>query len=151
MKNVSRLVVLAGLSLAFAPAPFPNPDPNKRDLKKMKGDWVVSRMHNGGSYDAITVHGPRLIASVDDVVRITSQRMIFPPFNNEPVEFIFRLDGGEMICKSTTSPKRTSHARYEIDGDKLFICIYDPGVRRPEKVTVDRPGYFLLVLRRPKR
>jgi uncharacterized protein (TIGR03067 family) len=145
----SALLLLALLSLAFAPAPLPRPakrGPNGEELKKMQGTWaLVSEREEGRQ---LRVGNVRAVIEDNDLTFFVGGK--------KTGEWTFTLN-------ATTKPKALDmqmcppgdlliRAVYALEGDTLTIC--QGGLvprRRPADLSGQGPLGIKQVWKRVKR
>jgi uncharacterized protein (TIGR03067 family) len=144
-------LLLAVVSLAFAPAPFPKQgDPNKEDLKKMQGSWTTVRRTYGGK--PMTGRGEMTVVISGDRVKYLVDGMV-------RTEWIITLDAKKQ--PKIFDRKKVSGAGagqilrgvYRLEGDTLSTCYcQERGVslERPTDLEGAKAGEWLHVMRRKK-
>jgi len=136
-------LLLAALSLGFAPAPPPRPH---ADLKKVQGTWVlVSRTFGGGSWPA---EGVRVVIAGARIryYRAGEQRTEWPltlDAAKSPKVFDQREVGG-------SSPGTLYRGIYRLEGDTLTLCHALSGASRPADFGGKDPQHRLWVFKRLK-
>ncbi len=139
------------LILGFAPFPFPSSDPNKRDLRKMQGEWLVKSLRCDGYNVSVTARGsPGLTVAVDDIMAIKRYSLSFPPNPYRIVSWILHLDTGGLTLTGPAPQRYILHGRYELDGDTLTLCVCDYPLPQPRKLAGEKVGHVLVVLQRKK-
>jgi uncharacterized protein (TIGR03067 family) len=139
------LLLIASLSLAFAPAPFPRRgkrEPNASDLQKMQGAWVRVQL------------GISAQPSADNcAVTITGDRMQFPSRTDA---WTLTLDPGRrprtIDATRADNSKSLFRGIYRFDGDSLIICWRGAGAdpQRPADFTAGVQGVWYQVYKRRK-
>jgi uncharacterized protein (TIGR03067 family) len=114
------LLLVASLSLGFAPVPFPKPDPSAADLKAMRGRWRLTDE---------AVAGRPLGVSGSWRIEIAGDRLRYLNGAVTTAEYVLALD-------ATTRPRRFTikdvkdagccRGVYRLDGNRLTVC-YDAG------------------------
>jgi uncharacterized protein (TIGR03067 family) len=148
------VLLIAGVSLAFAPAPFPRPgksDPTTDHLKQMQGKWLMLSRTYGGEPDshivtAVEVSGNRwTYINGDGSWRSTwsfslDGRKSPPQFNSR-----YKAAGWEEVPVDGLL-----QGVYKITGDTLIICYTEDTPNRPSTFDGQRKGVYLDVLKREK-
>jgi uncharacterized protein (TIGR03067 family) len=143
------LLLLASLSLAFAPAPFGKADTSKADLKRLQGTWQLVAVTNGKNLARI---GDIRIVIAGNDVTVQIDGNVFGKWS-------FTLDAGKRpkaidLTETVWETKRDEgKGIYSLDGDTLRIC-WGKSSReadRPKDLKRNRPSQCLEVYKRVKR
>ena len=116
--RTSLVLVLASLSLAFAPAPFPRRQPAfASDAQRIQGDWLLTTQFHNGS-ETRTTDGTRWVFGQGGKMQIVSGGRFDWTYSINPAATPRTLDmsfGGNVL-----------RAVYSVDNDTLTIT-YNPG------------------------
>jgi uncharacterized protein (TIGR03067 family) len=146
------LLVIAGLAAGFAPAPFSRRGSRKVNLPNIQGTWVMTEGHVDGvrNYSS-TFRSNGLSASKGAVVRITANRLSFPPDGQRVTDWTLHPVAVGVI--DLEGPPRNSRLRllgiYRLEGDTLTLCVADQGAARPTQFVGSR-SHNLVVLKRQR-
>jgi uncharacterized protein (TIGR03067 family) len=125
-----RLSSLWPLTVALAvAAPAPAA---KKDEDKLQGTWkVVSVEHNGKKAEPKMIAGWTLVVAGD--------KMTARDGNDVMDESSFRLDAAakppaiDLTMTAGNDKGKTVRGIYRLDGDRLTICVAEPGKERPKE------------------
>jgi uncharacterized protein (TIGR03067 family) len=139
------LLVIAGLSLAFAPAPFPKPGKRESkddDLARMQGAWVRVELGIGVEPNPDNCR-----------VTITGTRMQFPSASDA---WNLTLDLGKkprtIDARHVDNANSLFRGIYRFEGDNLIICWRGAGAdpERPTEFTAGVREVWYQVYKRQK-
>ena len=117
----TSLLVLALLSLAFAPAPFPRRDRARDDAKRIEGRWRQVMGPNVGM-NVLIEHGRMIFSDwkmSSPGSRISYDLTINPRERPATFDLDYGTDGATFV------------AIYKVEGDTLIFCIRRAHLGRP--------------------
>jgi uncharacterized protein (TIGR03067 family) len=124
-------------------------DSVKKEVKKLEGSWKLvglerqGREINGSSL-SLTVTGNKYVAKTRTGVVLEEGTYQINP-SKKPKTMTFSILSGK--DKGTTQ-----NALYELQGDKLKLCLAQPGKDRPASFTTRTgTGYEIFVMERVKK
>jgi uncharacterized protein (TIGR03067 family) len=138
------LMLLAVLSLAFAPLPRSRPKPDGRaDSQKVQGEWVLVHASTGGKSDGNVLEG--LVFSGNGF------RMLGPVGYRGDWTFAMNPKAGpKSLDMVAPGGGLLIEAVYSLEGDTLRICSHTSATKRPSDVSGSGPSESLWVFKRKK-
>jgi len=127
-------------------------DVDAAELKKFAGKWSVTAQEHGGKKApakqlaslALTIDGAGCTLKDGDEVREESEVVALDP-KAKPAAIDLKITGGD-------DKGKVVKAIYKFDGDKLTLCLAEPGKDRPKGFAGQSgTGHTLLELARKKK
>jgi hypothetical protein len=148
------LIVLAALTVGFAPAPFPKREKATDDQAQLVGHWHIKtiKWRGNDSYHGSSFGGGMSIGKNDRVV-ITRGRISFEaserPANDRVVTFKISGQGAVRSMDVFGSFKdRPMQCLYKVNGNVLLLSINYTGGARPQSLSGDGDEIAFVLERR---
>lgn len=130
-------------------------DKAKNDLKKFQGNWkLVEVQHDGKGLP------PEGLADLKELDAVVKDNVVILKEKGEVKDgwnVSFKLDAAKkpkefyLTMSIRDGKPKTSKGIYRFDGDKLTICIREPGKDRPKEFTTKKgPDSYLWTLEKKK-
>jgi hypothetical protein len=143
------LLILAVLTLGFAPAPFPKPERTRDDLQRLDGVWFVRGMTARGSHASVIHQYNALYWRRGDRVVLSGGELRFTDLGRIraverwAIQVQHRSNGIDLL--PTPGGRYRMLGIYRRDEGMLLLAFRDPGRGRPESFS-DRE--YVIVLKR---
>jgi len=125
-------------------------DPAAADLKRLAGTWQAVAAEEGGEAAVadtakqlrLVFDGDKFKAYFGDTVLMAGTVKLDPAAKPKAIDL--RSTEGRLAGK-------TGEGIYELDGDKLKLCLVEPGDKRPTEFKTAKQGQHLLAYERVKK
>src|SRR5262245_35331235 len=139
------LLVLAVLTLGFAPAPLPRPDRSKADRNRLAGTWVLKQVKYLGSTTYSGAGVGTGIIYLQEEVTISEREMLVQNLktNQQPRRIPIEVQTGQHVDFLQQLDRRC-RGLYRVEGATLTIC-YSSGMDTVRPTSFDNNNDIVLV------